>query len=122
MIDPELKQLIEESAAETRQHVDKVAAELRQELRAEMRAGDEDTRRYMDTVVGTLRGDIRTGDEETRRHVGVVAEGLRHDIQQVAEGVVMLGERIDRVAVEIREELDQRVSPIEAWIRQRPHL
>lgn len=54
---------------------------------------------------------------ENRRHFDVVAEGLRSDIRLVAEGVVMVDEKLDRFRDEVRTQfgqVDQRFLRVEA--------
>ena len=43
----------------------------------------------------------RGAADETRRHMDVVAEDLRGEIRQVAEGVMMANERIDRLDAKV---------------------
>jgi len=45
--------------------------------------------------------------DEIMRHFDVVAERLETQIQQVAEGVVVLGEKVDRSTAELRRELGE---------------
>ena len=91
-MDPEIRTQFDE----TRRHVDEVASEVR-----ELRAQAEETSRH----VGELAGEVRAQAEETRRHFDVVAEGMRADVRLVAEGVVSLAERVDRVEENLREEI-----------------
>jgi hypothetical protein len=44
---------------------------------------------------------------DTRRHFDVVAEGLRRDFQLVADGVLSNGERLDRLALQMKEEFNE---------------
>ena len=43
-----------------------------------------------------LEGRLSQSAQETRRHFEVVAEGLRGEVRLVAEGVLSLGETMDR--------------------------
>ena len=121
---------------ETRRHVDEVAGELRaqgEETRChvdELRAQGEETRRHIDEVAGELRaqaeetrryvgevaGEVRAQAEETRRHFDVVAEGMHADVRLVAEGVVSLAERVDRVEENLREEIRETRRDLTALI------
>jgi len=74
--------------------------------------------------VGTLRGEfealrqeVRDTAAETRRHFDVVAEHLRHDIRGIAEGVIGLSERVDRLGTGLRTEMDERFAATHAVVR-----
>ena len=66
---------------------------------------------------GTLRQEIRDTAAETRRHFDVVAEHLRHDIRGIAEGVIGLSERVDRLGTGLRTEMDERFAATHAVVR-----
>jgi hypothetical protein len=73
---------------------------------------------------GTLRGEfealrqeVRDTASETRRHFDVVAEYLRHDIRGIAEGVIGLSERVDRLGTGLRTEMDERFAATHAVVR-----
>lgn len=54
---------------------------------------------------------------QTRRHFDVVAEGLRSDVRAIAEGHVMLRDKLDRFQDEVRREfrrVDRRLLRLEA--------
>lgn len=70
------------------------------DLRAEIVASAEETRRYVDASVAASA-------EETRRHFGVVAESLMSKIQLVAEGVVLVNQKVDRLAAQMRDQFEQ---------------
>ena len=57
---------------------------------AEVRAGDEETRRFaqglVDDAVARLKDEIRAGDEETRRYMRVLYEDLVERIATIGEG------------------------------------
>ena len=89
-----LRKLIEQTSAETRQHFDKTAAGLREHV--DKTAAE--TREHVEELVARNREHSEKLATETRGHFDVVTEGLRHDIQQLAEGVLMNSERIDRVS------------------------
>lgn len=44
----------------------------------------------------TLRAEVRSGDEETRRHMDAVAESILVEIRKIAEGHALLLEHMDR--------------------------
>lgn len=54
---------------------------------------------------------------DLRRHFDVTAEGLRHEIRLVAEGVLMVNERIDRLQIEMRDEFVDVRAAIAAMMR-----
>jgi hypothetical protein len=51
-----------------------------------------------------LKQLIENTAAETRRHFDIVAEGLRQDDRLALEGVTANGERLDRLAVEMKQE------------------
>ncbi|HEX9668256.1 MAG TPA: hypothetical protein VGC93_02120 [Thermoanaerobaculia bacterium] len=50
--------------------------------------------------------------EDTRRHMDVVAEGLRAEIRLVAEGVVMVDSKVDRLRGDMTAEFAETRSMI----------
>src|SRR6266849_1906902 len=85
---------------------------------------DGETRAYLDQALGSLRQgfvglrqEVRDTAAETRRHLDVVAEFLRRDIQTVAEGVAANTERIDRVEVDLKSEMEQGFAATHAVVR-----
>jgi hypothetical protein len=79
--------------------------DLRSDLRSEIAASAAETR-------STLRAEIAAGDAETRRHFDVVAEHLMGKIQLVAEGVIGVDHKVDRLAEEMRagfQTVDRRI-------------
>jgi hypothetical protein len=51
-----------------------------------------------------LKQLIENTAAETRLHFDIVAEGLRQDVRLALEGVTANGERLDRLAVEMKQE------------------
>ena len=92
---------------------------------------DGETRAYLDQALGSLRQEfvglrqgfvdlrqeVRDTAAETRRHFDVVAEFLRRDIQTVAEGVAANIERIDRIEVDFKSEMEQGFAATHAVVR-----
>ena len=113
----------EQLRAELRQELgdgrEQLRAELRQELgdgreqlRAELRQDQSDFRQ-------DVRGDIAASAAETRRHFDVVAEQLMGKIQLVAEGVIAVDQKVDRLGSEMRtkfQRVDRRFLHLEARI------
>jgi len=73
---------------------------------------------------GTLRGgfealreEVRDTAAQTRRHFDVVTEYLRHDIRGLAEGVIGLSERVDRLGADLRAEMNERFTASHAVVR-----
>jgi predicted nuclease with TOPRIM domain len=126
--------------AETRAYLDQALASLREEFGA-LRGEFGTLREEFGTLrgeVGTLRGEfgtlrgefgtlrgefgavrqeVRETAAETRRHFDVVAEYLGHDLRGIAEGVIGLSERVDRVGSGLRTEMDERFDTTHAVIR-----
>jgi hypothetical protein len=115
--------------AETRAYLDGMRSDLRElraevgqlgtELRAEMELLAAELRAEMGQLGGELRGEIHqlreaaeTTAVETRRHFDVTAEDLRGLIRTVAEGVAVNREAIDRLGVEIHQEMDERFKAV----------
>ena len=75
-----------------------LAERLRIELRQEIRAGNtqlrEELRNEMRASNTLLREEMQAGE----RRFGVLVESLRGDIQLIAEGVLLLDQKFDRVA------------------------
>jgi len=138
----ELRGEIQTSAADLRGEVRTFATELRGEiqtfaadLRGEIQTSATDLRGEIQTYAFDLRGEIQTSAAETRayvdarlqtttvemrRHFEVVGESLRSDIRAVAEGVVLLGQRMDRGFAEQAGQvggLDRRVSRLEVRVK-----
>jgi hypothetical protein len=59
-----------------------------------------------------IKGLIDDSAVETKRHFDVVGESLRTDIRIVAEGHVMLNEKIERLRGEMHSEFDELRSAI----------
>src|SRR5713101_5216889 len=92
---------------------------------------DGETRAYLDQALGSLRQEIvglrqgfvglrqevRDTAAEARRHLDVVAEILRRDIQTGEEGVAENTERIDRVEVDLKSEMEQGFAATHAVVR-----
>src|SRR3972149_5019671 len=55
--------------------------------------------------------------EDTRRHLGVLIENLDGKIQLVAEGVINVDQKIDRVSDELKAELYSETDGVKTLIR-----
>lgn len=55
---------------------------------------------------------IQNTAAETRRHFDIVGEGLRQDVRLALEGVTANGERLDRLAIEMKQEFAELRSMI----------
>jgi chaperonin cofactor prefoldin len=62
--------------------------------------------RRLDELRAELRAEMRVGDAETRRHFDVVAEDLKSRIQLVAEGVLLVDEKLERFRAEVHERFE----------------
>ena len=85
-------------------------SEITGELRAEIAASAA-------AVKSDLRAEIAASAAETRRHFDVVADRLMDKIQLVGEGVITVGQKLDRFRGEVAEEfqrVDRRLLRLEA--------
>ena len=102
--------------AETRAYLDQVLGAFRDDVSR----GFGTLREEFGTLrgeFGALRQEVRDTASETRRHFDVVAEYLRHDIRGIAEGVIGLSERVDRLGTGLRTEMDERFAASHAVVR-----
>lgn len=82
---------------------DDLSAKILEELVA-LRRSTESLEAKQEDLRLSLQSEIRQSAEESRREFGILAEGLRSEIQQVAEGVILNGERLDRFQAETARE------------------
>ena len=61
-----------------------------------------------------LRGEMREGQEEVKRHFGVLAEDLRRQLQLVAEGFAVF---VDGRYAQDQARMDERFRETQALIR-----
>jgi hypothetical protein len=64
-----------------------------------------------------MDAELRAAVDELRRHFDVVGEALRADVRLVAEGVTALSDRVDRVEVNLREEILRAQRELSAMLR-----
>jgi hypothetical protein len=105
--------------AETRAYLDQALGALREEF-GSLREEFGSLRGEFGSLrgeFGTLRQEVRDSAAETRRHFDVVAEYLRHDIRGVAEGVIGLSERVDRLGSGLHAEINERFAATHAVVR-----
>jgi septal ring factor EnvC (AmiA/AmiB activator) len=105
--------------AETRAYLDQTLGALQQGF-GTVREELATVREELATVradVDEVRREVRESAVETRRHFDVVAEYLRHDLSGIAEGVIVLSERADRLSASVRAEIDERLSATHAVVR-----
>jgi hypothetical protein len=95
--------------AETRAYLDPALDGLHREIRAGA-AETAELRRE-------LRQEMRETAGGTRRHFDVVAESIRSDVRGVAEGVAASSEAIERLGRERRTEMDSRFTAVHAVVR-----
>jgi len=115
-----MREAFDRLGADLRGEMQTFAAGLRGEiqasaadLRGEIQTSAAETRAYVDDRLQTTTGEMR-------RHFEVVGESLRSDIRAVAEGVVLLGQRMDRGFVEQAGQvggLDRRVLRLEVRVK-----
>ena len=98
------------------EYLDRRFNEFRNELRNELR---NDVRNDLNDLRTDLRAEMAAGDAETRRHFDVVAEHLMGKIQLVAEGVIGVDQKVDRLSEEMRagfQTVDRRILHLEARV------
>ena len=78
--------------------------EMRLSLRSEIRASGDELRLSLQSEIRQVAQELGDKVDDSRREFGVITEGLRSEIQQVAEGVILNGERIDRLQAETARE------------------
>lgn len=101
-MDAELKEYLDTMRREMREENTSMFEAMRQENAANLEAMRQENAANLEA----MRQENVAQHAETRRHSEVVGEHLRSEIQQVAEGVMMVGERVDR--------LERRVTGVEA--------
>ncbi len=108
-MDPEMREAFDRLGADLRGEMQTFATELR----GEIQTSAAETRAHVDDR-------LQTTTVEMRRHFEVVGESLRSDIRAVAEGVVLLSQRMDRGFAEQAGQvggLDRRVSRLEVRVK-----
>ena len=80
---------------------------LLQAIAQAIATAETSSRAYADAMETRIRQDVRAESAETRRHFDVVAEDLRSEVRLVAEGVVALDQKHDRLRDEMREEFSK---------------
>jgi methyl-accepting chemotaxis protein len=129
MVDPELKALIEVTAAETRQHTDVVVAALEgalrdglaagrahtehavgsmgEQLREELRDGLAAGRAHTDNAIGSLREHTDSALGSLREHTDNALGSLREDLRaEFRNGLAAGREHTDNVALSLRAHTD----------------
>jgi methyl-accepting chemotaxis protein len=118
-VDAETRAYLDQILGALREDVSREVGTLRQEFGA-VRGEFGTLRREFGTLrgeFGALRQEMRDTAAETRRHFDVVAESLRHDIRGIAEGVIGLSERVDRLDGGLRTEMNERFAVTHAVVR-----
>jgi len=109
--------------AETRDDLDRTLGAFRDDVRHEIGTLREEGG-TLSQDVGSLRGDfgalrqeVRDSAADARRHFDVAAEDIRHDVRGLAEGVIALSARVDRMGTDIRDEMNERFKAAHAVVR-----
>ena len=103
MIDDDLKQLIENSAAKTRDHVDNTAAELRRHFDVSVEASKHETQliaeQYTDlkSEVATLAKTMERGFSETQAMIKFSYTDLDRRFRTLEQTVADLQVRVERL-------------------------
>jgi F0F1-type ATP synthase membrane subunit b/b' len=130
------QEIREESAAahaETRRYIETTTNAMREEIREENATAHEETRRQIEetrqqiqVTAGTLRRElheeIAAAHADTRLLFGATAEEMRHLVKNVADGVTLANEKIDRFDEKIERiaaGLDLRIIRLEVEISRR---
>lgn len=98
---------------------DDLSAKILEELVAlrrtteSLEAKQEDLRLSLQSEIRQVAQELGAKVDDSRREFGVISEGLRSEIQQVAEGVVMNGERIDRFQAETARDFTEMRSMLQ---------
>jgi chromosome segregation ATPase len=120
------KRLLEESAAETHRRMDErfdqVDARFKQiDARFEqVDARGAETNARLDQVearTAELKQHIDKTAAQMKLDFHLVVEDMRTDIQRVADGVLMVKEKLDREAADIRAEMRQGFAETQAMLR-----
>jgi archaellum component FlaC len=101
-----------ETTEEIKRYLDVTAANLRGELKADIREVREDLR----VEIQGVREDLRVEIHEVKRHSDVVAESLRSEIRLVAEGVAGLDEKFTQEFVNVRTEIREQIGDVKSLL------
>ena len=82
--------------------------ELLQEITRRIDDSAKGTREHVETSAQKVRADFAAAVTENTRGYEAVAERMDDSIAVIAEGHLMLAEKIDRVAVELRQEMKEQ--------------
>lgn len=82
--------------------------ELLQEITRRIDDSAKGTREYVETSAQKVRADFAAAVTENTRGYEAVAERMDDSIAVIAEGHLMLAEKIDRVAAELRQEMKEQ--------------
>ena len=111
---------------DTRQEMRALNDETRQEMRAlneetrqEMRALNEETREEMHALNDETRQEMRALNEETRHEMRLLHEETLDRIAALAPDLRPIERSYIAADNALREEINQRLEPIEHWIRTR---
>ena len=64
-----------------------------------------------------LKGDVRGIEERVIHQFHIITEGLREDVKQVAEGVMNVNEKLERVRQELKIEIQETRQEVLAAIK-----
>jgi hypothetical protein len=106
VIDEELRALLEANAAESRRQFEHLETTLR-----------EHVAETANRLEKTLRDHVAETAAETRLHNEILNEATRHEVRLVAEKVVLLDEKLDREAADIRAEMRNGFEVTHAMLR-----
>jgi hypothetical protein len=118
-VDAETRAYLDQTLGAFRDHVNRGFANLHQDFGALLEEFGTVREEFgsLRADLDELRREVQESAAETRRHFDVVAEDLRHDIRGIAEGVIALSERVDRLGVSVRAEMNERFTATHAVVR-----
>jgi hypothetical protein len=93
------------------------SAAVREEMQAGFAAERERAQAESAALRAEIRADVRDGFAEMRRHFDVVVEGFRATNQLLAEGLITLNERIDRLETRFETRMAEGFAELRDLIR-----
>ena len=112
MDENDFKRLLDESAAETHRRMDERFDQV------DARAAETNARLdQVEARTAELKQHIDKTAAQMKLHFDLTAEDMRTDVQRVADGVLMVNEKLDREAADIRAEMRQGFAETQAMLR-----
>jgi hypothetical protein len=77
----------------------------------------DDIKSHFDAKADDMKRHADAKADEVKRHFDATAEALRGDIRVIADSVVAVADRLDRTAMDIREEMRSGFAETQAMIK-----